>query len=135
LPNLRALADATGALGSLACALHCLLLPVLLVSGAVVPVGFFVEEGFHLAMLCLVLPAGVVAFGLGCWKHRDRLVVGLGFAGLVLILAASTVLHPIVGEVGERGLTVVAGAMLITAHARNFRLCRARHDRPQCEHA
>ena len=133
--NLRTLADVMGALGSFACALHCLLVPVLLVSGTVLPVGFFLEEGFHLAMLWLVLPAGIVAFAFGCWRHKDRLVLVLGFSGLALILAAATVLHPIVGEVGERGLTVAAGAMLITAHVRNFRLCRKRHDDPGCEHA
>ena len=133
--TLRTVADAMGALGAFACALHCLLVPVLLVGGTVLPVGFFLEEGFHLAMLWLVLPAGIVAFAFGCWRHKDRLVLGLGLSGLVLILAAATVLHPIVGEVGERGLTVAAGAMLITAHVRNFRLCRKRHDDPGCEHA
>jgi len=132
--NLRSVADAAGALASFACALHCLLVPVLLVGGTVVPVGFFVEEGFHLAMLGLVLPAGLLAFGLGCRKHKDRLVLGLGFGGLALILAAATVLHTFVGEAGERGLTVAAGAMLITAHGRNFRLCRTRRDAPGCEH-
>ena len=59
LPTLRTVADATGALGAFACALHCLLVPVLLVGGTVLPVGFFLEEGFHLAMLWLVLPAGI----------------------------------------------------------------------------
>ena len=131
--KLRTLADVTSGLASFACALHCLLVPVLLVSGTVLPVGFFLDEGFHLAMLWLVLPAGVVAFALGCWKHKDQLVLGLGLSGLVLILAAATVLHPLVGEVGERGLTVVAGAMLITAHVRNFRLCRKQHDDPELE--
>lgn len=132
--NLRTLADASGALVSLACAVHCLLVPVLLVTGTVVPLGFFVDESFHLAMLWFVLPAGITAFALGCRKHKDRLVLGLGVAGLVLILAAATVLHPMIGEAGERGLTVTAGAMLITAHVRNFRLCRSRRDQSGCEH-
>lgn len=132
---LRSLADATGALGSLACAVHCLLVPVLLVTGSILPLGVLGHEGFHRAMLWIVLPAGMLAFSLGCWKHKDRSVLVVGVLGLILILAAGTLGHDLLGEFWERTITVFAAALLITAHVRNFRLCRKQAPALGCDHA
>ena len=83
------------------------------------------DESFHLAMLWVILPAAIVAFGIGCWRHKDRRVLALGIIGLTGIVMAATVLHDIVGETGERIVTVISAAILVSAHVRNFRLCRA----------
>ena len=34
-------------------------------------------------MLWLILPAAIVAFGIGCWRHKDRWVLALGIIGFV----------------------------------------------------
>ena len=41
------------------------------------------------------------------------------------ILLAATVLHDVVGKSGERAATLAAAVILISAHVRNDRLCRA----------
>ena len=125
------MADALGAVGSAACALHCLLIPTLLVAGTVLPGSFLGGESFHLAMLAVIFPSAVLAFALGCWRHRDRWVLLLGAAGLVGMLLAVTVLHDLVGETGERVATLASAALLISAHWRNFKLCRTCSD---CNH-
>jgi hypothetical protein len=127
---LRRSADLAGAVGSSLCALHCAILPLGLVLGTTVPLTLMQDEAFHLGLLCLVLPAGIVAFGLGCRQHRDRWVMGLGAAGMLGILLAATLLHDLVGESGERAATLVAAGALIAAHVRNYRLCRTSH----CDH-
>ena len=128
--RIRSYADTIGVVSSLVCALHCLIAPSLLVLGAAVPVSFFADEYFHVALLWLILPSAVLAFALGCWRHKDRIVLLLGTIGLVGITAAALVLHDIIGESGERIVTLIATAFLIAAHWRNFSLCREDH----CEH-
>ena len=128
--KIRPIADMCGVVGSAACALHCLLLPTLLVAGTVIPGSFLGGESFHFATLGVILPSAVLAFALGCWRHKDRWVLLLGIAGLLGMLLAVTVLHDVVGETGERVATLSSAALLITAHLRNFKLCRA----CDCEH-
>ncbi len=120
----RSLADGLGVLGATACALHCIALPVLLVLGTTVPT-VFAGEGFHTRMLWPVVPAALVAFALGCKRHKDGRVLLLGTLGLVGMVLAGTVLHDLIGETGEKAVTLVSAGLLITAHVRNYRLCRA----------
>ena len=120
-----AIADWFGIAASTACAVHCILIPTLLITGTVLPATVLADESFHLAMLWVILPAAIVAFGIGCWRHKDRWVLALGAIGLTGMVLAVAVLHDIAGEVGERVVTVISAAILIAAHYRNFRLCRA----------
>ena len=120
-----AVADWLGIAASSACAVHCILVPALLVTGAVLPVSFLGDELFHKAMLWLILPTAIVAFGIGCWRHKDRWVLALGMTGLVGMVLAVAVLHDLVGEAGERVVTVISAAVLISAHVRNYQLCRS----------
>lgn len=123
--DIRTIADGLGVIGATACALHCVALPVLLVLGTTVPTVFFLEEGFHKTMLWLVVPSAVLAFAIGCWQHRDRRVLLLGALGLGGMVLAGTILHDLLGETGERVVTLVSAGFLIAAHYRNFKLCRS----------
>lgn len=122
---MRAIADVIGLSGSAMCAIHCLLIPLLLISSTSLPVSFFTDEAFHRAMLWLVIPSALVAFSLGCWSHRDRLVILLGVIGIVGLFLSAFWFHDILGEVGERVGTLVSAAAIVLAHIRNWRLCRA----------
>ena len=128
--GLRAIADWSGIAASSACAVHCVLVPVLLVTGTVLPASFLTGEAFHKAMLWVILPAALVAFGIGCWRHKDRWVMVLGSIGVAGIILAAVVVHDIAGETGERVVTMLSAAILIAAHYRNFQLCRA----SDCDH-
>ena len=129
--DVRFLADGIGILGSALCALHCLATPIGLVAGTVLPSLFASDESLHQMLYWAILPASILAFGLGCARHKDRRVLLLGTLGL-LGLAASVRAHELIGESGERGLAVGSAGVLIAAHVRNFRQCRAdrcRHER------
>ena len=119
------IADWLGIAASTACGVHCVLLPTLLVTGTVLPASVLGDESFHQAMLWMILPAAIVAFGIGCWRHKDRWVLALGILGLTGMVLAAAVLHDLVGEDGERIATVLSAAILVAAHLRNFRLCRS----------
>lgn len=120
-----AFSDWLGIAASTACALHCLLLPTLLVMGSAVPFAFLADEVVHKVLLFFVIPAAVVAFGIGGRQHKDRWVLGLGAFGIAGMLFAVVLAHDFVGESGERIITVISAFALITAHVRNYRLCRS----------
>ena len=123
--GVRSFADGIGILGSAACALHCVAAPVLLVAGTTLPAALVADETFHQKLLWTILPASIVAFGLGCWQHKDRWVLALGVLGLLGLSAAVAVPHELIGESGERLATVGSAGILTAAHLRNFRRCRA----------
>jgi hypothetical protein len=121
----RTIADWLGIAASTACAMHCVLVPTLLVTGTVLPVSILGDELFHQAMIWMILPAAIVAFGIGCWRHKDRWVLTLGMIGLIGMVLSVTVLHDVIGEAGERIVTLLSAAVLVTAHYRNYQLCRS----------
>lgn len=123
--KLRSMADALGLCGSTICAVHCLFAPLLVVAGIALPVSFLTEELFHRAMLWVVIPAAVIAFGMGCARHRDGWVFLLGALGTAGLAVSALWLHDVVGESGERVATLISTAALAIAHVRNWRLCRA----------
>ncbi|MDJ0868627.1 MAG: MerC domain-containing protein [Myxococcota bacterium] len=128
--GVRSFADGVGILGSAVCALHCAAAPVLLVVGTSLQASFLADETFHQMLLWAILPASILAFGLGCWRHKDRWVLLLGVLGLLGLSFAVAAAHNLIGEIGERIVTVGSAGILIGAHLRNFRLCRA----DACDH-
>ena len=128
--KLRRFADRIGVVASVTCALHCLLLPVLLAAGTALSATFLGDEAFHKSLLWLIIPAAVLAFGIGCRRHKDRLVLTLALIGLVGLVLAGTVLHDLLGEDYERIATLLSATLLVVAHVRNYRLCRS----ADCDH-
>lgn len=119
------IADWFGIAASAVCAAHCLVVPVLLVTGTLLPASILADEAFHKAMFIFILPAAIIAFGFGCRRHRDRWVIALGVGGVLGMILSITLLHEIAGELGERVGTIFSASILIAAHYRNFRLCRS----------
>jgi Mn2+/Fe2+ NRAMP family transporter len=123
--KISSVADGLGIAASVACALHCLLVPLWLLTGAALPVSMFTDESFHMVMVLMILPVAIVAFGMGCRRHKDKWVLGLGLVGVAGLLLAAFVLHDLLGESGERFVTLLSATLLIAAHYRNFTLCRS----------
>lgn len=124
-PFAQSLLDRMAILFSGACAAHCLLTPLLLVLLPALGVSILADERFHLLLLWLLLPVSAYALTLGCRRHRDRRVLGLGLLGLTILIAAALVGHDLLGDAGERTLTLAGAAMLAAGHIRNYRLCRS----------
>ncbi len=122
--GVRSFADGIGILGSATCALHCIAAPVFLVAGTTLPASFATDESFHRMLFWAILPASFLAFGLGCWRHKDHRVLLLGALGLFGLAFPIAAPHDLIGEIGERWVTVGSAGLLIAAHLRNFRRCR-----------
>lgn len=109
------------------CVIHCLVLPLLIVvlpSLAALP---FNDEKFHLWMIFAVIPVSIFALFLGCKRHNNYQVLAFGVIGLVLLVAA-VMGEELLGEVGEKALTLVGAAFIAFGHFRNYRLCQQRDD-------
>ena len=104
------------------CLLHCLLLPVII---TLLPfLDQFSDRHLHAEMLIVVLPVSLIALTVGFRRHADKRVVGLGFAGLLLLLVGATLAHSLYGVVADRMLTITGSVILALAHYRNSRLSR-----------
>jgi hypothetical protein len=127
LKNTQPLGDKVAILISTVCAVHCLLIPIVVVAFPVLATTFLGDVGFHALLLWFILPTSLIALTLGCRAHRDRRVMAFGIAGLGFILLAALLGHDVLEVTAERGVTVVGSAFLILSHLRNQRLCRHDH--------
>lgn len=109
---------------SLVCLIHCLVAPFILI--AVPSLGSLMldSESFHLWMVVAVIPTSIYALTLGCKKHKRYRLLALGGVGLALLLAAVALGEVLLGEMGEKALTVVGVCFLLVGHVQNYQLCR-----------
>ena len=115
---------------SVICVLHCFAAPILLAfapSLLALPVA---DEKFHAVLIFLILPASLVALTLGCRRHGDMSVVYWGCGGLVVLLGTLVLGHDLLGDSGEKIMTVFGSGLVVIGHTLNFRACRA----STCQH-
>ena len=116
--------DKTAIFISALCIIHCSVLPILMLGLPVVWFGPLQEEGFHLFLVTIVLPISLLGIISGCRKHKNYQIVYLGVSGLVLLVLTGIYGHDVVGDFGEKFLTVIASGILITVHILNFSHCK-----------
>lgn len=131
MKNLQAVSDRFAIGLSLLCAIHCLAVPVLLVMVPSLASLQLDNEDFHTWMVFAVLPVTIYALTLGCKKHQRYKVVFFGLAGLTLLVSA-LLLEEIVGEAGEKVLTLFGASLIAWGHYLNFKLCQKHDDCGDC---
>ena len=126
MENIQAIADKSAIALSFLCALHCLLLPAAIVLYPST-LGFLPgDESVHFALLFVVIPISAYALIKGGKVHKSRKVFITGISGLLVLVAAVVLGHDIVlGEIGEKILTVLGSIIVIIAHVQNHLICRA----------
>ena len=109
---------------SLLCTLHCLATPILLIllpSFAVLPIE---GELFHLLMIIAVIPISLYALTLGCKKHKQFSIAAIGLLGLLSLVAAVALGESLIGELGEKLLTVIGSVLICISHYKNYQQCQ-----------
>ena len=117
--------DNLGITISSVCAIHCLLLPAIFL---IAPYSFLASHEFHEALIYFILPCALVAFILGCRKHKDTKVAVLGTLGIML-LGSALLLHDV--HYGDQHseeyitvlITICGSLLLVVSHMRNRKLC------------
>ena len=106
------------------CTIHCLVVPLMLVSLPSLSVLRLDGEAFHLWMLFLVIPISIHALTVGCRQHKRFRLLALGIVGLLFMVAAVAIGEGLLGEAGEKILTLIGAAIIALAHYWNYRLCQ-----------
>lgn len=111
--------DAIGITTSLACAIHCAVLPLLLSSLPVLGIDILDNPVFEYFMILLAFAVGSGALYHGYKKHHHRMLPLSLFTLGMLFLLGKQLWHQ-----AHLLLLFPAVAAIISAHFVNFRLCR-----------
>lgn len=107
------------------CAIHCALLPVVLtLFPAISLTSSSNDELFHLIFAFIIVPLSLLAGYMGCAKHKDKIVFLGIISGLVILIFTAIFGHSVLGEVGEKAVTLFAGFILAITHWRNYLLSK-----------
>ena len=96
---------------SLACVIHCLALPVILIAVPSIVAVYLDSEYFHMWMVLAAIPTSIYALTLGCKEHKRNEFIVIAAIGLIFLLSAL-----FFGEAAEQPLTVAGASFLSLAH-------------------
>jgi hypothetical protein len=124
--------DVLGISVSVACAIHCAVLPMVLTSLPIFGTNIIDHAGFELSMITLSAIVGMIALWHGYNKHHHRLLPGAIFITGIILLASRLLF-----KVNELYFLLPAVICIIWAHWLNYRLCRkANHcHADDCQHS
>lgn len=111
--------DAVGISASLACAIHCALLPLFLTSLPLFGINIIHNEIFEAGMILLAFGIGTYSLYHGLKKHHHRwlpLIIFI-FGFLLLVIKEFVIAY-------ETWLLIPAVMLIVAAHLLNYRFCR-----------
>jgi hypothetical protein len=111
--------DALGIATSLACAIHCAILPLMLGTIPILGINIVNNEGFEYLMIFLALAIGAYSLWHGYKKHHHSLTPLLIFLTGIGLLFAKQVWHTL-----QYWLLPLAVILIIAAHLLNYKSCR-----------
>ena len=112
---------------SLACALHCLMVPLLLTLFPPTMLLGLQDERIHLGLLAFIIPISVFTLTLGCRLHKSLLVVASGVVGVGILIFSALLGHEVGGHTLETVGTILGSGIVAGSHILNFKSCRAAH--------
>ncbi|MFT4197747.1 MAG: MerC domain-containing protein [Pseudoxanthomonas sp.] len=126
--------DRFGAAGSLACAVHCALLPLLIALLPALGLSALLGDGFEIGFVVFATLLGVSSLVMGWRRHRLLTALGLLAMGLGL-LWVGVFYPPLHHSLEPHALTMTAGGTLVgLAHVLNLRLNHRHVHGPDCAH-
>ena len=122
--NTQVKADKLSITLSLACMIHCLLMPSFLILTS----GFLAlsidNELIHRVFLIIVLPVSLYALITGYQNHKILSYLYLGISGLWLLFFAVFFGEGVFGEFAEKSLTLIGSIIVATSHYKNYKACK-----------
>ena len=111
--------DAFGIAASVACAIHCAVLPLILSSLPLFGINIIENHGFEFIMIALAFIVGVYSLYHGRKKHHHSFYPMLLFAAGISLLFIKSMLHS-----HNLMLLLPAVSLVVIAHYLNYKLCR-----------
>ena len=111
--------DALGISASLACAIHCAILPLMLTSLPVFGINIIHNYFFEYCMIELAFVVGMYALYHGYKKHHHKILPVVFFSAGISFLLLKELFHNY-----HIWLLIPAVGLIVAAHYINYRLCR-----------
>lgn len=111
--------DALGITASVACAIHCAVLPLFLSSLPLFGVNIIENRAFEYGMIVMALVVGIYSFYHGFTKHHHSWIPIFLFLLGILLLLLKVSLHA-----WRFWLLGPAVILIVVAHYLNYKLCR-----------
>lgn len=123
--------DALGVATSVACAIHCAVLPLFIASLPLFGINIIENHVFELIMIFLALAIGVYALWHGYRGHHHRTLPLVLFVAGMSFLILKEVWHDF-----HLSFLIPAVILIIAAHFLNFRFCRLHNHahKEDCNH-
>jgi len=130
----RSLLDRLGAAGSLLCAIHCALLPVLIAALPSMGIAAGAGDGFERAFVVFATLLGLFSVVWGYRRHGAVRALGLLVPGL-LVLWTGILYEPLHHTLVAHALAMTCGGTLVgLAHLANLRLNNGHVHDASCVH-
>lgn len=128
------LIDRFGATGSLVCALHCALLPLVIAVLPSLGLAVWLSDGFERGFVLFASLLGVFSLAWGWRRHRAIRALGLLLPGLA-VLWAGVLYAPLHHAVVPHAVAMTLGGTLVgLAHLMNLRLNHGHVHDATCVH-
>ena len=128
------LVDRLGATGSLLCAIHCALTPVLLAALPALGLSLWFGDGLERTLVVFVTLLGLASLGWSYRRHRTLSALGLLVPGLAA-LWAGLLYAPLHESVVPHAVAMTLGGTLVgVAHLLNLRLNHGHVHDASCAH-
>ena len=122
--NTQVKADKLSITLSLACMIHCLLMPSFLILTSGVLALSIDNELIHRVFLIIVLPVSLYALITGYQNHKILSYLYLGISGLWLLFFAVFFGEGVFGEFTEQSLTLIGSMIVASSHYKNYKACK-----------
>ena len=123
--------DALGIGASLACAIHCALLPLFLSSLPLFGLNIIHNDWFEVGMILLALCIGAYSLYHGYKKHHHSLLpLALFFSGFIFLVLKQFYVHH------QTWMLIPAVTLIVLAHIINYKSCRVHNHAhaEDCDH-
>ena len=109
---------------SLTCAVHCFFSPsfLILTSGFL---SFSINNEFiHTLILLVAAPVSIYALVVGYRNHKTFSFIPVGVLGLLMLFSAVLLGESMLGEFGEKSLTLLGSILIAYSHFKNYKICK-----------
>ena len=108
---------------SLACVLHCFFVPSFLILTSGMLSVSFDNEFVHKLLVLVAVPISSFALIKGYKYHKTFSFISFGILGLVALILAVVLGESNLGELGEKGLTLLGSILVAYSHFKNYKMC------------
>lgn len=108
---------------SMICLIHCLFAPSFIILTSAFLSFSYDNEFMHKMILLLAVPISIFALIMGYKNHKTISFLLIGILGLLILILAVLLGERMLGEYGEKGLTLIGTIFVTYSHYKNHQVC------------